>query len=121
MEVHDIQIVRLQPPERARNAVPYPVSRVIERVPVDAPAFREDEVVGPLEFREDRVGRDERRMQCGSEDFFGGAVVGRRVEGADAFLERGADDGGWAEGVGVRVKLVVECCCAEDEGWEDVA
>lgn len=49
-----------------------------------------------------------------ADEIFGGAVVRRGIEGANAEGEGAVDDTGSREGIGVGVVLVVEGCGAED-------
>lgn len=107
MAVHHIEVLRLQALQTARDALPHPRGRVVELITRDAADFCEEEVLLARD-----VGADERRVEGGAEDFFGRAVVGGGVEGADAVLEGLLDEAGGVEFVGVGVVLVVECCGA---------
>ena len=70
---------------------------------------------------EDSVRLDQGRVECLAEDLLRGPVVRTCVECADAVAQGGMDNVVWAEGVRVRIELVVECCGAEEQGWEDGA
>lgn len=92
--------------QTALDAVPHPLSRIVELAAADAPDFREDVVGG--------AGVRGAGGEGGAEERLRGAVVGGGVEGADGEVEGAADDGGAGDGGDVRVVLVVEGCGAAD-------
>lgn len=111
MTVHDVQIACAQPLQGSLHAVAHPFCGIVELAAGDAPDFCED-VVGFARVR-GRAG-----VERGAEQGFGGAVVGRGVEGADAEVEGAADDGGGGDGGDGGVVLGVEGCGAADERGE---
>lgn len=103
MAVYDVQIRGVQTLQAALHGIAHPRGAVIKLGGADAPDLREEEV-GRARVR----GCDGGCGEGGTEEGFGGSVVGRGVEGSHALVERAGDDlrGGEREGVGV--VLIVE-------------
>lgn len=92
------------------DATSYPTGRVVKLSARNPADFGEEEVV-----LAGKVFVNEGRIEGFTQKFFGGTVVGRGIEGADAEGQGAVDNAcGW-QCVRIWIILIVECRCSADE------